>query len=455
MSSVLQCHSCRRYAWGALDSDRCSAFPDGIPDAVWLGVLSHDEPVPGDGGVLRDRHPADVENIQLRRDVWAQRRVDRIDHGEDPLGAIVMGQGAVPSLAVSDEALLAAWRITCDAPAMLLVLLRSGCTAALAQAIHLASEQLSLEGCDYNDNKGWLGVGLTLASFETESTLANARAAWSALTSPFGDGYVTARTQQTLLRAMRRAVPRPPPTGTWSGFAGEASVGILDDRTVALGLAPPKKPLAIEDLVLLEPWHRVNSPENLEAELARELLPGHRLHGRQGLRALARRADREDVLFANETLAAVVHLTWSKETDPRWPSADIYPSLELWVTQRMNPDHDHHAGPEARSFAFEFRCPLGLEAILPKLPQAASWSWEMRDSHWYGEYVSGGDDRSRMRIYVEKAPGRFTLQVNLVSLDADGASPTGWFATMRALAAEVILPAIDASDVVPTTPDHD
>jgi len=47
------------------------------------------------------------------------------------------------------------------------------------------------------------------------------------------------------------------------------------------------------------------------------------------------------------------------------------------------------------------------------------------------------------------------LQVNLVLSDADGASPTGWFATMRALAVEVIMPAIDASDVVPTTAHHD
>ena len=454
MSSVLQCHTCRRYWWNALDSDRCSAFPDGIPDVIWLGGVSHDEPVAGDGGVVRERTAVRGEDVRLRHDLWGKRAVDRIEHGKDPLGAIVMAVDAVPSSPpAGPEALLAAWRVTADAPAMLLVLLRAGLTSEVARAVHLTSEQLALEGCDYNDNKGWLGVGLTLATFATESALANARAAWSALTSPFRDGYVTARTQQTLLRALRRAVPRPPPVERWTGLLGEASVGILDDGVVALGLAPSKNRLGIDDVELLEPWQRVNSAETLETELARELEPGHRLHGRHGLRALARRADRDDVLFANETLAAVVHLTWAKESDPAWPSADLYPSLEAWITQRMEPDHAAHGPRKHRIFAVAFRSELSLAAILAKLPEAQYWGWTQLESQWYGAYVSGRDDVTRVRIFAEEEPERFAMQVEF--LPDDGASAATWFSTMRAMATEVILPAIEAVDVTEASPDKD
>ena len=454
MSTVLQCHACRRFAWGALDSDRCSAFPDGIPDAVWLGEVDHAAPVAGDGGVRRDPSPPRAEDIRLRRAMWGKRAVDRIDHARDPLGVLVMGIASAPGAPpVTPEALREAWRSTADAPAMLLVLLRAGRTAALARALQLASEQLALEGCDYNDDKGWLGVGLTLGTFATEASLANVRAAWSALASPFRDGYVTARTQLTLLRAMRRVVPEPPPVETWT--ATEAAGFVLEDGVVALGLARPRKALTIEDVVLLEPWHRVNSAESLEAELARELLPGHRLHGRTGLRAVARRADRDDVLFVDDTLAAVVHLTWSKETDPALPSADVYPSLELWVTQRMNADHDELVGPEARVFALEFRSKLSLEEILARLPDAPRWSWELRDSHWYGAYLSGRDDTTRVRIHVEKEAERFTLQADFVAPDTGFASAAGWLATTRAMAADSLLAAIDATDILSTTPEYD
>lgn len=447
VTTVLQCHGCRRFAWGALDSDRCSAFPDGIPDAVWLGELDHAAPVAGDGGVKRDPCPPRAEDVARRRAAWSKRAVTRIDHGADPLGVIMMEDARAPGVAA--ETLRSAWRSTADAPAMLLVLLRAGRTAELARALQLTSEQLGLEGCDYNDDKGWLGVGLTLGTFASEASLANARAAWSALASPFRDGYVTARTQLTLLRAMGRVVPEPPPVATWGSPDGL----VLEDGVVALGLARPSEPVAIEDVVMLEPWHRVSSPESLEAELARELVPGHRLHGRSGLRAVARRGDCDDVLFVGDTLAAVVHLTWSKETDPTFPDAEIYPSLESWITERMNPDHDALVGPEARVFALEFRAQLSLEEILARLPDAPRWGWEPCDSHWYGAYLAGRDDATRVRIYVEKEIERFTLQADLVSLDAGAAS--GWLAATRAGPVASLLAAIDATDVVPTTPEYE
>ncbi len=48
--------------WQTDPSRRCAAFPDGIPDAIWLGRNDHSEPYPGDRGVLFHLHP-DVPSV--------------------------------------------------------------------------------------------------------------------------------------------------------------------------------------------------------------------------------------------------------------------------------------------------------------------------------------------------------------------------------------------------------
>jgi hypothetical protein len=95
----------------------------------------------------------------------------------------------------------------------------------------------------------------------------------------------------------------------------------------------------------LEPWTPVESEAaNLEAELQRELAPGHPLYGHPA-QAIARRIDCDDVLFAAMSppgRIAVVHLTWSgqPETDPRWPAVVVFANLDDWVTRGMRPDHE-------------------------------------------------------------------------------------------------------------------
>lgn len=65
----------------------------------------------------------------------------------------------------------------------------------------------------------------------------------------------------------------------------------------------------------------------LEAELARELPEGHVLKPMRG-RAFARRLDRDDVAFElDDGRRFIVHLTWSVESDPRWPQCEFVAQL--------------------------------------------------------------------------------------------------------------------------------
>jgi hypothetical protein len=458
----LQCHGCRHYAWSSLESDRCAAFPDGIPDAIWLGEHDHAEPFPGDGGVRR-APPAGAapgpgggkaaDPAELRHEAWGKQGVQRFAHEADPLGAIVAGIDREPLDVPLDPATLAeAWRTTRDAPAMLLVMLRARRSRELARAIALADAQLNAENCDFLHDKGWLGVSLTLVSYESEARLADARAAWAALSSPIGNGYLMARTQQTLLRSIRRIVPEAPLAPEWAASDADVSaIGTLSDAVIALRPGKPKR-MRIEDVALLEPWTAVNNARGLETELERELVAGHRLYGRTGLRAVARRSDCDDVLFVNDTIAAVVHLTWANEADATYPSAEIFSSIDEWVARRMDPDHDDFAGDVPRAFAFEFRSSLSLATMLERLPDKARWEWTMRDSAWYGDYLWAKDGSTRVRIFAEDEAERFTLQADLVDPD-DPADD--WFATNRALATDTFLAVLDATSVVPTTPDKE
>jgi hypothetical protein len=95
---------------------------------------------------------------------------------------------------------------------------------------------------------------------------------------------------------------------------------------------------------LLEPWHSV-SPERraqLDAEVARELPPGHVLAGRR-LVAAAAHSDRDDVVFEVPGLGyAVVHLTWSgrREKSSESPRAAVFRSIEEWRDRVMLCDHE-------------------------------------------------------------------------------------------------------------------
>ena len=71
----------------------------------------------------------------------------------------------------------------------------------------------------------------------------------------------------------------------------------------------------------------------LEAELARELAPGHALEGRRA-RAVAQSSADDDVLFLlDDGSVAEVRLTWrsSRETEAEWPWTTVHASRAAWI----------------------------------------------------------------------------------------------------------------------------
>ncbi len=83
------------------------------------------------------------------------------------------------------------------------------------------------------------------------------------------------------------------------------------------------------------------SAQSLELELSKELAAGHPLFGHR-VRAVARRIDNDEVLFEVDSPNypyAMVHLTWSgkPESDPTWPSTQLFPAWEDWVERRAEP----------------------------------------------------------------------------------------------------------------------
>lgn len=100
--------------------------------------------------------------------------------------------------------------------------------------------------------------------------------------------------------------------------------------------------MELDSPLSLDPWHSLSldRASAFEAEIQRELSPGHPLHAVK-LSALAHSDRADDVLFRLDNDRVVhVHLTWSgKRESPSWPSHRIYPTLDAWREQIMLPDH--------------------------------------------------------------------------------------------------------------------
>lgn len=82
-------------------------------------------------------------------------------------------------------------------------------------------------------------------------------------------------------------------------------------------------------------WCSFDAPENaakFEHELREELRdnPQHQLHGKDFRIVGWRRRGWKDfiVFLPREHKHAYVHLTWNRETDPRWPDSKVFENIE-------------------------------------------------------------------------------------------------------------------------------
>jgi hypothetical protein len=94
----------------------------------------------------------------------------------------------------------------------------------------------------------------------------------------------------------------------------------------------------------LTPWY-ADTGDALVIELEREVPTGHLLRD-VAVRSVARRQDKDDILFALQDgtgRVAVVHLTWHVETDPAWPSVSMFQDLSSWL-ETMERDHAEFEG---------------------------------------------------------------------------------------------------------------
>ena len=95
----------------------------------------------------------------------------------------------------------------------------------------------------------------------------------------------------------------------------------------------------------LEPWYPVEDASKADAllkELRQELSKSHVLFG-VNASAIGARQDCDDVAFRlNDGKIAVVHLTYAQhpETNPSYPSTEIFENWASFVASRMETDHN-------------------------------------------------------------------------------------------------------------------
>ena len=96
-------------------------------------------------------------------------------------------------------------------------------------------------------------------------------------------------------------------------------------------------------------------------------------------------------------------------------------------------------------WAYAFVCDTTLEEMLGVLNEAGPWTWSLRDSHWYGDYLNarpGGGVRVRIHEWPDS---KYTA---LLQIASDG---TAEQAAIDGIAQE-LLRRLPAKDIVETEP---
>lgn len=97
--------------------------------------------------------------------------------------------------------------------------------------------------------------------------------------------------------------------------------------------------------------------------------------------------------------------------------------------------------------ALEFRCDATLEQLCGQLNLLGTWTWMLRDSHWYGDYLySAPAANIRVRV-LEPMDGHgppYTIQVN--RKEGRGPSLANVLAIVAELLAKLRVEAIEAAE---------
>lgn len=64
MFKGLRCLHCKHYHWTEKKNiQSCEAFPDGIPEDIFMNHINHNAPYPGDNGILFEQMQVDSEEF--------------------------------------------------------------------------------------------------------------------------------------------------------------------------------------------------------------------------------------------------------------------------------------------------------------------------------------------------------------------------------------------------------
>jgi hypothetical protein len=97
--------------------------------------------------------------------------------------------------------------------------------------------------------------------------------------------------------------------------------------------------------------------------------------------------------------------------------------------------------------AYAFDSPLTLDAMADALNAAGPWTWEVRDSDTYGDYVVARPDEGPTRVRVIAHGGAFLLDVLYVTRSRKNRLARE---EVERVVQDRVLPALQASNLKPT-----
>ena len=69
------CNKCRHFNWKSTGA--CAAFPEEIPDDIWLAKNDHTSPYPGDSGMVFEELSKEEIDGKRNQSAWKLRRKSR------------------------------------------------------------------------------------------------------------------------------------------------------------------------------------------------------------------------------------------------------------------------------------------------------------------------------------------------------------------------------------------